>query len=254
MLVGLIVCCAAGLFAAWKTRRPGAVRLCAMLLLPSALLMAVVLNPVTAHFTVAKFHESEVQRFLWMVPMTQILAVCAVLVLGRIRSEKLRAGVFALVCCGVLLYTGGFTQLRANWQERTDNWYKVPQVVVELCDRILQDDAPRKTAVFPLPLNLWVRQYSPEIQLPFAWIHQEKTEEAQAMYTLYGEYSDDPVDLDELGRLARQGGYTYIVLAAQGNYTGDLGKNGYQELCRVDAYPEREDFAYYQTYILYREE
>ncbi len=38
---------------------------------------------------------------------------------------------------------------------------------MELCDYIAKDDPNEvKMAVFPFPLNLWVRQYRPEIRLP----------------------------------------------------------------------------------------
>lgn len=252
MLAGLVICCAVALFLAWKTRCAGWIRLCAMLILPAALVLVLVLNPVSTHFALMRFSDSEVQRFLWIVPMSLILAVCIVLALGKIPGTKLRAGAFGLVCCAVLLYAGGFPRLRATWMERTDNWYKVPQIVVDLCDSILADEAPEKTAIFPLPLNLWVRQYSPEIRQPFAWIHTEK--EMWELYELYGKSSTDPVDLNELGRLARENGYTYIVLSEQRACTGDLSQSGYVEVCRLDAYPDREDSPYYQTYILYREE
>ena len=254
MLGVLVLCCVAVLFWTWKTRTSGMVRMCAILVLPSTLLLVLLLNPVSTHFAVALFHDTQVQRFLWIVPMTLIIAICIVLVLSRLRKGYMRAAVFTLVCCAVLFYANGFTRLRTTWQVHTDNWYKGPQVVVELCDDILQDDCERKTAVFPSPLNLWVRQYSGEIQLPFAWNTKEDTPEAEALYDLYGEVGTDPVDLDELARLAKEGDYTYIVLAEQGNYTGSLVENGYEEISRVHMYPERGDSAYYQAYILYRRE
>lgn len=247
-------CCAVVLGWAWKTRAPAAVRLSKLLVVPSVLLLVLLLNPVSAHFAIALFHDSQVQRFFWLVPMTLILAVCVVLFLGKIPGARRRAAVFVLVCCVVLLGGNGFPRLRATWQGRADNAYKVPPVVVELCDEILQDDAPRKTAVLPMPLNLWVRQYCPQIALPFAWNSVEPDDNAEDLYELYGENNGEAVDLTELARLAREGGYTYIVLPEQGLYTGELTGNGYTELCRVDAEPESDQTVYDGAYILYRQE
>lgn len=254
MLAGLLICGVLVLLWTWKNRKPGALRLSEMLVLPSMLLLALFLNPITAHFAVARFHDTQVQRFLWIVPMSLILAVCIVMALSKVHGRYMRVVAFTLVCCGVLFYADGFARLCTTWQTQTDNWYKIPQVVVKLCDDILQDECEKKTAVFPSPLNLWVRQYSGEIQLPFAWNTKEDTPEAEALYNLYGEVGTDPVDLDELARLAKKGDYAYIVLAEQGSYTGNLVENGYKEISRVHMYPERGDSSYYQAYVLYRRE
>lgn len=255
MLVCLAVGCALALLVAWKTRRAYSIRLSAMLVLPSALLLALVLNPVSAHFALELFHDSQVQRFLWIVPMSLVLAVLVVSLLGKIRGVRQHGVAFVVVCCMVLMLSEGFPHLRATWEQRTDNWYKIPRVVVDLCDCILEDESSVKRAVFPFPLNLWVRQYTGDIQLPFAWNSIEDNANAEELYKLYGETTDgEPVDLNELADLAREGGFTYIVLPENGTYTGNLSENGYQEVCRVDADPDREDKAYYNTYILYRQE
>lgn len=255
MLVCLVVGCILVLFDAWKTRREQSIRLSATLVFPSALLLVLVLNPVSAHFALKLFHDSQVQRFLWIVPMPLLLAVLVVLLLGKIRSVRWRGAAFGVACCTVLIISAGFPRLRTTWESDTDNWYKVPQIVVELCDCIMEDESPKKSAIFPFPLNLWVRQYTADIQIPFSWNSIESNPIAEKLYELYGETTDDEaVDLDELARLARDGGFTYIIVQENGQYTGNLATNGYREVCRVDTCPEHDSQAYCNTYILYRQE
>ena len=248
-----VACCAGVLVWARKTGSPRLVKLSRTVVQPSALLLILLLNPVSAHVALRMFEVSQVQRFLWLVPITPVLAVCAVLLLGKLPGKALRAGAFAVLLCAVLAAGQGFPRLRTTWQGQRPNWYKVPQVVVELCDAITADGDGAKTAIFPMPLNLWVRQYCAQIELPFAWNSVEDGDTAEELYELYGAENAQEVDLAELARLAREGGYRYIVLAEENDAAGDLTQHGFVEVALVDADPADDTAPYFTVYILYRQ-
>ena len=127
----------------------------------------------------------------------------------------------------------------------------MPEVVILLDDWILNDDAGlEKTAVFPTPVNLWVRQYRPEIELPYEWTKVNWQSDAAAELYWAIEEVEDAVDLDVVNAWAVQGGYNYIVLDSAETYVGTL--QDYEEVYRVDVDQTQDTNAYDREYILYR--
>ena len=153
----------------------------------------------------------------------------------------------------VLMTVNRFYSLRHTWQNQITNWYKIPDVVIELCDFIVHDGSGlEKKAVFPTPLNLWVRQYRAEIELPYAWNKVNgQIEAAQEIYDLQ-EKKEGAIRLEELAQQAITGGYNYIVLAAEGDYIGALTDCGFEEVYRIDTDSMQDTNSYDKEYVLYR--
>lgn len=246
-----VLCCLLVLVLAWKRRDVLSRGLRRYIVLPSVVLLVILLNPVVAHLLVTKYEETRSLRFFWLVPVTLLLAAVTVLLVDWLprRYQKVLAAV--AVPLVLVAASGGFRSLRATWQNRFTNWYKVPEVVIQLDDWILSDEAGlEKTAVFPTPLNLWVRQYRPEIELPYEWTKINwKSDAAPELYRVIEE-EEDAVDLDEVNHWAVKGGYNYIVLDSMENYTGTL--QDYEEVYRVDIDPAQDTNSYDREYILYR--
>ena len=250
-VIYFVLCCALVLVLAWKRRDTFSRALRWYIVLPSAVLLVILLNPAVAHLLVTKYEETRALRFFWLVPVTLLLAAVTVLLVDWLPGRRQKVLAAVAVPLVLVAASGGFRNLRATWQNQFTNWYKVPEVVIRLDDWIAADEAGiEKTAVFPTPLNLWVRQYRPEIQLPYEWTKVNK--QSQAAKKLYEviEKTEDAVDLDEVNHWAVEGGYNYIVLDSGETYAGTL--SDYEEVYRVDVDPAQDTDDYDREYILYR--
>ena len=250
-VIYFVFCCALVLVLAWKRRDALSRGLRRYIVLPSVLLLVLLLNPVVAHLLVTRYEETRSLRFFWLVPITLLLAVVTVLLVDWLPRRRQKVLAAVAVPVALLAFSDGFSHLRVTWQNRFTNWYKVPEVVIQLDDWIVSDDAGlEKTAVFPTPVNLWVRQYRPEIVLPYEWNKVNKqSEEAKMLYEVIEE-AEDAVDLEEVNHWAVAGGYNYIVLDSGKTYTGILPD--YEEVYRVDVDPAQDTNDYDREYILYR--
>lgn len=230
---------------------------------PAFLLLAVFLNPTVAAKILKESDANQAVRFFWIIPVVLLISICTVKAAGALRNKKWILTV-PIALLGVLLYTNRFQRLRSQWQPEMENWYKIPSMVVELCDYIMEDDTNlEKRAIFPLPLSLWVRQYQPGIELLYSW-QEDATyiPEQRKLFFLFrpeeeakanGEENDGtPVNLVKAGRLAAELEYNYIVIPAENEYIGTLESCGYREIYRVNPDAEVTASPYEAAYILYR--
>lgn len=252
-VIYFLLCCCIVLFLAWKRRDIFSVRMRRYLVLPSVVLLVLLLNPVVAHFLVTKYEETRSLRFFWLIPVTLLMAAASVLLVDLFPKRGLRVLAAVILPLGVLATVNQFHNLRNTWQNHTTNWYKIPDVVIELSDAIVQDDAGvEKKAFFPTPLNLWVRQYRPEIEMPYAWAKVNADSEAAKQIYNIVEKAEDAVDLDQLAYWAAEGGYHYLVLASDGDYIGSVTAHGFEEICCIDVDPVKDTNSYDKEYVLYR--
>ena len=260
-VVLFVLWCIAVLFV-WKDAQSR--RLRKYIVLPAILLVVLFLNPIVAPKLLQVSDTNQCLRFFWMIPAALFISNCRVKAVGMLRDKKWLLLVLLVALAGIMLYTDRFSKLRNQWQRTTDNWYKVPPVVIELCDRIMQDGAGlEKRAIFPLPLSLWVRQYQPGIDLLYSWSKDGTlTPEQKELFYRFRpeeeakeqkeEYDGTPVDLDRAGELAAELAYNYIILPADHDYTGALESSGYREIARVNTDVDVIYSTYDEEYILYR--
>lgn len=256
------ICCCAILFLAYQRKSASAIKMRDNVIFPSILIIVAFLNPVMASFLVNRAAGSEAQetrmlRFFWLVPTSLILATATVWAIRAIKSNKGRVLAALAVPLIMVEFAGGFTYLKRVW-EPTENWFKMPQAVIELCDTIVNDPTAENTAIFPESayyLNYWVRQYRPEISMPIAWQTAGQGENYETNKKIEELLQEDTMDLDELARLAEKGNYQYIVLeeSAEQAYTGSLEDHGYEEIYRYEYPPDAETFyKHVDAFVLYR--
>lgn len=248
VLYFVFCCCLVLLLAYWK-RNQTALQLKNKIVLPAILLIVVFGNPVSAHILVTKAVETQSLRFFWLIPVSLFLAAATVMIVDFIPKRWLKI-VVAIVVIPILLFSGrGLKILRLNWQNNTPNWYKIPPVVIDLCDYILADDTySEKSVACCFPLNLWVRQYTSEIYLPFSWTGAENPKLSHEMDMAEGH----PLDLDLISKLSAEKQYEYIVIPREGDYVGSLETFGYYEIYSVDVNPKSDEDQYDREYVLYR--
>lgn len=246
-----VLCCALVLFLAWKQRDRLSVLLRRYLVVPSIVLLVLLFNPVVAHLLVTRYEETRSLRFFWLVPVPLLMALVIVVLLDKFSGKKAKVLVAGVIPIVLLTFSNGFVQLRSTWMNTFTNWYKVPPVVINLDEWIVQDESElEKTAIFPTPLNLWVRQYRPEIELPYEWTKVNWQSEAAAQLYWEIEQAEKAVDLEKVDHWAMEGGYNYIVLDTLENYENNL--ENYEEIYRVDIDPSQDTNSYDREYILYR--
>lgn len=262
-LILFLVSCIAVLFF-WKDRQGQKLR--RYVVLPSIALLTLFLNPLVATKLQAVSDGAQSLRFFWMIPTTLLVAILIVRILVVLPKKKALILLIPAAMVFAYWYSDGLERIRGQWNGRAENWYKVPNSVVELCDQIMEDNAGvDKRAIFPLPLSLWVRQYQPGIQILYAWSWDSSTftPERYDLYfscrpqeacRYYGtEYLGTPVYLKDVATKAIQQNYPYIVLPAQQDgYEGDLKDYGYEEIGRVNTDLTKRDTSYDQEYVLYR--
>lgn len=259
-VVLFVISCIAVLFV-WRGNWSRRVR--CFIIWPSFLLLVVFLNPTVAAKIQKESDANQSVRFFWIIPVVLLISICTVKAVGVLRRKRWLLAV-PIILLGILLYTDRFQKLRSNWEPTTANWYKIPPVILELSDRIMEDDVNlEKRAIFPFKLSLWVRQYQPGIELLYSWQEDATyTPEQRELFFLFRpeeeakangeEYDGTPVNLVKAGRLAAELEYNYIVIPVENEYIGTLESCGYQEIYRVNPDAEVTAGPYEAAYILYR--
>ena len=233
------------------------------LVLPSLLLAVLLFNPFSASILVSKMAASRVFRFSWVVPLLVVVAITMVAVVRKLpfKPVKVLAAVLApLLFVGVNFQLSSF--LGEYWTNDTPNWYKIPECVIDLCDYIENDDTfEEKSVVMPSLLSAWVRQYDGNIVMPFSANHYVyNIHDNIDFYPLYCAVAlSDIYDLSQIGQLASEYPFNYIVIPVYAATSGSLKSSGYELVYTVnDEYlsRENEDYTrlgvYHMEYDLYR--
>lgn len=172
-LILFLVSCIAVLFF-WKDCQEKKLR--RYIVLPSIVLLAVFLNPFVASKLQDGSDGAQSLRFFWIIPTTLLVAILVVRIFAALPKKRVLILLIPAAMMFVFQYADGLERIRGQWNGQAENWYKVPNSVVELCNQIMEDDAGvDKRAIFPLPLSLWVRQYQPGIQTLYAWSWDSST-------------------------------------------------------------------------------
>ena len=165
--------------------------------------------------------------------MTVVIGYTCVTVAGRLGGRK--RILFAVSVVIMTIVSGKYIYTNAYFG-RAQNLYHVPDSVVHICDAI-EIPGREVTAVFPLEMVQYVRQYSPVVCMPYG---REILVEAWNEWAVQNRLCDvmeaETVEAGELGRLAREEGCIYIVLPESKVVQGDLRETGYEYFDRMDGY------------------
>lgn len=130
-------------------------------LLPVGLILFLVINPV---LYLLVYSKTVYWRLFWMAPDAIIIAAAASSLLKKCRFELLKLAVLVVMTL-VIVLKGSNVFIRGNFT-KVENWTKLPQQTLDVCDAILElDDTPK--AIFPQVLYSEVRQYAPEIEMMY---------------------------------------------------------------------------------------
>lgn len=191
-----------------------------MLVIVPVILAGLFACPVFA-WLVSRYLDEEIYyRFLWLLPVTAVIAYAGVRLVLRFSGA---GRIWALLgICGIIMVCGDYVYDNPYFG-RAENPYHVPQTVAEVCDRIVVQGREVR-AVFPDEMVQYVRQYTPFVCMPYGReMIVERWRIASEMYEVYAlGLPDGIVRAKTLAETARKYEVHYIIWDTGRDMTGDL--------------------------------
>lgn len=224
------------LFLLW----PGNKRLKQFLLYPSLVVLIFINNPLSIYYIVDRnlMAYNRYVRLYWLLPISFVLAfLCVTLVT---KAKKWRRIAVALICSGIIIYTGSYMFTEKSYTKMT-NLYKIPDDVIEICDFIEEDivfnnqKIEDTRIVVPPSYSSYIHQYNGNLK------------------TLYGRNSDSTsyyfvalnimqlmeapeLDVKAICEGAHESNCDYIVVDANKPKKGKFIKYDYEKLIETEDY------------------
>lgn len=193
-------------------------------------LLILFFNPLFAGIVYQALEGEIYYRLLWLLPVTVVIAYTVVDLYGRLRG-KMRLW-FAGLAAVLTVASGSFIYADPHFH-RAENIYHMPQSVVDICDAI-EVEGREVTAVFPVELLQYVRQYSGTVCMPYG--REITVDRWNNGNDLYDIMEGDVVDAGELAAEARNQACVYIVLPEDKKITGSMPACDFEEFARIDGY------------------
>ena len=125
--------------------------------------------PVTAKVIMACIGQEVYWRLFWLLPTVIVTAYTAVQVLLQM-DGKIKRYLLLFVMLTVVVMTGTIVY-NGTVFDRKQNWYKLPQDTVDICDIIERDAAENgilhKKLITTNDLVISIRQYDAQIRMPY---------------------------------------------------------------------------------------
>ncbi len=203
-----------------------------VLLYISVLVMFIFFFPLTTYLLFSVLGEGETYyRIMWFVPITIIIAYGFVKVVSSQKS-RIQQVMLSLIIASLLMVGGDFVYDNEFFQ-KTQNYYQLPQVVVEICDSI-EVEGREVRAVFPKELLEYVRQYSATVHMPYG---REMLVERWNNYNeLYDVMEGEVIMPNFLVELAREQECHYIILHEGDVSVEAMAENKYKRILEVGGY------------------
>lgn len=229
MLMVLLLAAVIYLFVAEKNR---ATKI--LFLYVPVFLLALFFNPLFAK-VVYRFTGDEIYwRILWLVPVVPVLAYAAVKIIFSVSGKKRGTACVGLVL--ILMVSGKLVYQNPDFV-KAENVYHIPQVVVDLCEAIREDEIVR--AAFPIEHVYYVRQYTNDIYMPYG--REMLRSDWEAKNSLYDLLIVPVFDVEAVTAALREWDCEYVVFSVEKELDGTF---------------EEYDFEFFyetENYIVYRD-
>lgn len=176
-------------------------------LFPIGLVIFCVVNPILYKFV---FSEIIYWRMFWMIPDAVVIAIAAVYVIKNIK-DKFKVFFIVIIPACVMFF--GTNVYKNQEYKKTENYYKVPNDVIELCDIMLAiDDTPK--CVMPVEFYLDARQYNGNIELLYGRNVMDKyiVKSCVAAKKIYQELNSETPDYDYILAMSNAQACDFLVL------------------------------------------
>ncbi|MDD6056944.1 MAG: hypothetical protein PUB98_01585 [Clostridiales bacterium] len=222
--VALIGCCLLG-----KEKRK--------LFTVSVMLCLMILNPITYQVVGEKFLSGVYWRLFWTLPIVTAVAVVLTELAGRWKKEWMRFLTVGAFCIVIALL--GKSVINRGTYTVAANDYQLPQEVIAISDRILQETEGETVRVLmPDALVCYVRQYTTKITLAYGrdiWGFIAPPEAwEQELYQLA---HDENIDYGRLCETALRYGCRFAVFDTEAaELPRDMERQGYTYVGAVEQY------------------
>lgn len=194
------------------------------------ILLLLFFNPLFAKIVYSFVGDEIYYRILWLMPVTVVVAYAMIHLYGSLKG-RLRVG-FVLLGAVLIVLSGSYIYQNPYFK-KAENLYHMPQSVVEICDAI-QVEGREVTAVFPLELLQYVRQYSPVVCMPYG--REITVERWFNEHELFDVMESEVIDAGQLAGLAREELCHYIILAEEKELSGRLEDYDFKLFGRMAGY------------------
>jgi len=194
------------------------------------LLLAVFFNPFFAGIVYTILEDEIYYRLLWLLPVTVVTAYTIINIYDRLKGRK---KLYFIGMAAVLVTVSGSLIYTDPHFHRAENIYHMPESVVDICDAI-EVEGREVTAVFPVELLQYVRQYSGTVCMPYGReITVDRWDNSNDLYDIM---ESDVIDAGALASEARNQACVYIVLPDDKKIAGSLPAHDFDEFGRIDGY------------------
>ncbi len=188
------------------------------IVLPSALLLLVLLNPVLMHYVYKSQMFERTIRFYWALPFSLLLVYGFVELQALLRPLWKKAAVL-LSALMLLFCMCSARPTQSQYIDRSENVMKVPQVTVEFSEVFHRYGGAEPTAALPVYISKYMRIYDASIRMPYGYWSTD---------AFHNEMASDTPDLDLIGgQYAPATGCDFVVLQDGTAYVGSLESWGY---------------------------
>lgn len=178
-----------------------------ILLYTSFLAMLLFFCPLLAQNYFRYLGAETYYRFLWLVPMTAVIAYAGVRLTAAC-SKKWMKTAAALLMCAAIVLTGDYVYDNPFFS-RAENRFHVPQTVALVCDAIVVDGREVR-AVFPNEMLNYVRQYTGLVRMPYG--REMFVGHWGFVNELYDAMNEEVLDCEKIAALAAAQNCHYIIL------------------------------------------
>lgn len=187
-------------------------------------------NPLFSDLVLHFLDAAVYYRFLWLLPLTFVIAYTAAEVYGKLSGRKkyiaAGAGIILILISGKLVYTSPYFDVAKNP-------YHMPESVVKVCDAI-RYEGREIMAVFPTEMIPFVRQYEGTICMPYGREVLMETTFWSPLYYMM-ELAEE-VSADEFAAEARERQCVYIVVREKKKITGSMEACDFEKYAVLDGY------------------
>jgi len=179
------------------------------------------------------FDEETYYRILWMLPVNVVIAYSGVRIIMTL-NERVKKVLTGLLITSMLIFGGNFVYQNATFS-KAENFYHIPQKVIEVCDVINpKEEEDWVMAVFPGEMLSFVRQYSTKIHMPYG--RAVLIERWGLGHAIYDTMKEDVLDVKKLSSQAEEYQCDYIILSKSQEKTGNLEEYQYKFIKEIEDY------------------
>ena len=215
-------------------------RLKQFLLYPSLVVLIFINNPLSIYYIVDKdlMAYNRYVRLYWLLPIAFVLAFLCVKVVTK--AKKWRRIAVALICAGIIIYTGNYMFTEESYTKMT-NLYKIPDDVIEICDFIEEDivfnnQKIEETRIVVSPsYSSYIHQYNGKLKTLYG-----RNNPSHIYYEISWEMmqlmNGAELEVEVICADAHESDCKYIVVDANKPKNGKFIKYGYEKLIETEDY------------------